>query len=96
MAISRDYLKAVNDTVIGRLKVGIDSATTECKAKIKANGWPMVMNVVLHRLNIDHIDRIIEMAESRLGGSSLCAWQRGEKARTAKLNLSSRELRVII
>ncbi|HEY4067925.1 MAG TPA: pyrroloquinoline quinone biosynthesis protein PqqE [Burkholderiaceae bacterium] len=29
---------------------------------IKAQGWPMVMNVVLHRLNIDHIDRIIGMA----------------------------------
>lgn len=29
---------------------------------IKANGWPMVMNVVIHRLNIDHIGRIIEMA----------------------------------
>lgn len=29
---------------------------------IKANGWPMVMNVVIHRLNIDHIERIIEMA----------------------------------
>lgn len=29
---------------------------------IKANGWPMVLNVVIHRLNIDHIGRIIEMA----------------------------------
>jgi PqqA peptide cyclase len=29
---------------------------------IKDQGWPMVMNVVIHRLNIDHIDRIIEMA----------------------------------
>ncbi|MBK1612347.1 pyrroloquinoline quinone biosynthesis protein PqqE [Rubrivivax gelatinosus] len=29
---------------------------------IRANGWPMVMNVVLHRLNIAHVDRIIEMA----------------------------------
>lgn len=29
---------------------------------IKDNGWPMVLNVVLHRLNIDHIDRIIAMA----------------------------------
>lgn len=29
---------------------------------IKAQGWPMVMNVVIHRLNIDHIGRIIEMA----------------------------------
>jgi pyrroloquinoline quinone biosynthesis protein E len=29
---------------------------------IKANGWPMVMNVVIHRFNVDCIDRIIEMA----------------------------------
>jgi len=29
---------------------------------IKDQGWPMVMNVVIHRLNIDHIDRIIGMA----------------------------------
>ncbi len=29
---------------------------------IKDNGWPMVMNVVIHRLNIDHVDRIIGMA----------------------------------
>ncbi|MBX3685181.1 MAG: pyrroloquinoline quinone biosynthesis protein PqqE [Rhodocyclaceae bacterium] len=29
---------------------------------IKANGWPMVMNCVIHRLNIDHVDKIIEMA----------------------------------
>ena len=29
---------------------------------LRAQGWPMVMNVVIHRLNIDHIDRIIAMA----------------------------------
>ncbi len=29
---------------------------------IKDQGWPMVMNVVIHRLNIDHIGRIIELA----------------------------------
>jgi pyrroloquinoline quinone biosynthesis protein E len=29
---------------------------------IKDNGWPMVLNVVIHRLNIEHIDRIIGMA----------------------------------
>ena len=29
---------------------------------IKDQGWPMVMNVVIHRMNIDHIDRIISMA----------------------------------
>lgn len=31
---------------------------------IKSLGWPMVMNVVIHRLNIDHIDRIIAMADA--------------------------------
>ena len=31
-------------------------------ALIKENGWPMVLNVVIHRLNIDHIDRIVGMA----------------------------------
>jgi len=30
---------------------------------IKDQGWPMVMNVVIHRMNIDHIDRIIGMAD---------------------------------
>ncbi len=29
---------------------------------IKGNGWPMVMNCVIHRMNIDYIDRIIDMA----------------------------------
>lgn len=37
---------------------------------IKSHGWPMVMNVVIHRLNIDHIDRIIEMA-AELGAEYL-------------------------
>jgi pyrroloquinoline quinone biosynthesis protein E len=31
---------------------------------IKAHGYPMVMNVVLHRLNIDHLDAIIAMGEA--------------------------------
>lgn len=39
-------------------------------ALIKDNGWPMVMNCVIHRLNIDYIDRIIEMA-SALGAEYL-------------------------
>ena len=30
---------------------------------IKDQGWPMVLNVVIHRFNIDHIDRIIAMAD---------------------------------
>lgn len=31
-------------------------------ALIKAHGWPMVMNCVLHRHNLPHIDKIIDMA----------------------------------
>ena len=31
---------------------------------IKGHGYPMVMNVVLHRLNIDHLDAIIGMGEA--------------------------------
>lgn len=31
-------------------------------AAIKRHGYPMVLNVVVHRLNIDHVDRIIAMA----------------------------------
>ncbi len=29
---------------------------------IKAHGYPMVLNVVLHRQNIDHVEKILEMA----------------------------------
>jgi pyrroloquinoline quinone biosynthesis protein E len=31
---------------------------------LRDQGWPMVMNCVIHRLNIDHIGRIIEMADA--------------------------------
>ena len=44
--------------------------TFELKARvaalIRAHDYPMVLNVVLHRLNIDHVGEILEMAE-RLG-----------------------------
>ena len=42
--------------------------TFELKSKvaklIKAHDYPMVLNVVLHRLNIDHVEQILEMAEA--------------------------------
>jgi PqqA peptide cyclase len=42
--------------------------TFELKAKvaalIRAHGYPMVLNVVLHRLNIDHVEEILAMAEA--------------------------------
>lgn len=31
-------------------------------ALIKEHEWPMVLNCVIHRMNIDHIDKIIDMA----------------------------------
>ena len=42
--------------------------TFELKSKvaklIKGYGYPMVLNVVIHRLNIDHVGQILEMAEA--------------------------------
>ncbi len=42
--------------------------TFELKSKvaklIKAHDYPMVLNVVLHRLNVDHVGQILEMAEA--------------------------------
>ena len=38
----------------------------EVAALIREHGYPMVLNVVLHRLNIDHVGEILAMAE-RLG-----------------------------
>lgn len=42
--------------------------TFELKSKvarlIKAHDYPMVLNVVLHRLNVDHVEQILEMAEA--------------------------------
>lgn len=37
---------------------------------IKQHGYPMVMNVVLHRLNIDHVPQILELAQA-LGADHL-------------------------
>lgn len=39
-------------------------------ALIKGHGYPMVLNCVIHRMNIDHLDTIIEMAD-RLGAEYL-------------------------
>lgn len=39
-------------------------------ALIKQHDYPMVLNVVLHRMNIDHVEQILDMAE-RLGADYL-------------------------
>lgn len=33
-------------------------------AMIKSHGYPMVLNVVIHRYNIGHVDKILDMAEA--------------------------------
>lgn len=56
----QDATQAANDALS-------DTKTFQKKLEIvqavKAAGWPMVLNVVLHRLNLDHIDAIIELAD---------------------------------
>jgi len=55
----QDSTKEVNDFLSS-------TRTFDLKLKVarlvKSYGYPMVLNVVLSRLNIDHIDKIIEMA----------------------------------
>ena len=55
----QDSTKEVNDFLSS-------TRTFDLKLKVarlvKSHGYPMVLNVVLSRLNIDHIDKIIEMA----------------------------------
>ena len=59
----QDSTKQMNDFLSS-------TRTFELKSRvaglIKQHGYPMVLNVVLHRYNIDHVAEILEMAE-RLG-----------------------------
>src|SRR5690348_6535150 len=57
----QDSTREVNDFLSS-------TRTFELKSKvaklIKQYDYPMVLNVVLHRLNIDHVQQILELAES--------------------------------
>ncbi|MBQ0933090.1 pyrroloquinoline quinone biosynthesis protein PqqE [Ideonella alba] len=55
----QDSSREVNDFLSSTKTFALKQRVGEM---LKAQGWPMVMNVVIHRLNIDHIDRIIAMA----------------------------------
>ena len=55
----QDSTREINDFLTNTRTYGLKH---EVARIIKDNGWPMVMNVVIHRLNIEHIGRIIEMA----------------------------------
>ena len=73
----QDSTKELNDFLSS-------TKTFELKSKvaklIKEHDYPMVLNVVLHRLNIDHIGQILEMAEAmgadhvELANSQYYAW----------------------
>lgn len=63
----QDSTKEMNDFLSHTKTFDLKSRVAKI---IKDQGWPMVMNVVIHRMNIDHIDRIIGMA-AELGAEYL-------------------------
>jgi len=79
-------LRALKDAGLDHIQLSFQDSTREINdflshtrtfelkqkvaALIKAHGYPMVLNCVIHRLNIDHVDTIIELAD-RLGADYL-------------------------
>jgi PqqA peptide cyclase len=57
----QDSTREVNDFLSSTRTFELKSRVA---ALIKKYEYPMVLNVVLHRLNIDHVQEILEMAES--------------------------------
>jgi pyrroloquinoline quinone biosynthesis protein E len=55
----QDSTKELNDFLSNSKTFDLKRRTAQM---IKANGWPMVLNCVVHRLNIDYIEQIIELA----------------------------------
>ena len=55
----QDSTKELNDFLSNTKTFDLKRRTAQM---IKANGWPMVLNCVVHRLNIDYIEQIIELA----------------------------------
>ena len=79
IGLTETRIKALKDAGLDHIQVSFQDSTRELndflgstrtfelKQKVsrlcKAYDYPMVLNVVLHRLNIDHIERILDMAE---------------------------------
>jgi PqqA peptide cyclase len=57
----QDSTRALNDFLSSTRTFEVKSRVA---ALIRQHGYPMVLNVVLHRLNIDHVEQILEMAEA--------------------------------
>lgn len=78
VGLSDSRLRALKDGGLDHIQLSFQDSTREVNDflsstrtfdrkrrvadQIKAHGFPMVMNCVIHRLNIDHVDRIIDMA----------------------------------
>jgi PqqA peptide cyclase len=56
----QDSTRAMNDFLSSTRTFALKSKVA---ALIKQHDYPMVLNVVLHRLNIDHVEQILAMAE---------------------------------
>jgi pyrroloquinoline quinone biosynthesis protein E len=63
----QDATREINDLLTNTKTFGLKR---QVAGIIRDHGWPMVINVVIHRLNIEHIGRIIEMA-AELGAEYL-------------------------
>lgn len=96
IGLTEERISAFKEGGLGQIQLSFQDSTKELndflsstktfdlKAKvaklIKQYEYPMVLNVVLHRLNIDHIDQILEMAEAigadhvELANSQYYAW----------------------
>ena len=79
----QDSTKEMNDFLSHTKTFGLKQKVGEM---LREQGWPMVMNVVIHRMNIDHIDRIIAMADElgaeylELANSQYYSWAHRNRA----------------
>lgn len=78
VGLNEQRAKALKDARLDHIQLSFQDSTKELNdflsntktydlknrvaALIKDHDWPMVLNCVIHRLNIDYIDKIIEMA----------------------------------
>ena len=57
----QDSSRELNDFLSSTRTFDLKAQVAE---RIRRHGYPMVLNVVLHRLNIDHVGQILELAEA--------------------------------
>jgi len=78
VGLNETRIRALKDAGLDHIQLSFQDSTRELNdflsstrtfelkrriaALIKSHGFPMVMNCVIHRLNIDHVERIIDLA----------------------------------